>query len=817
MKKTKILLVGALLLGVPSVALSLSTQQENATVVRAEETTTTYSYTFKEKVFSGNEQKSLNNINWTLSGDGGFWDYNSTKGQHLGSSSKPYKSLILSTNDLNGKNIVSVKINTCGGSKIKASFNLKINDNVIDSSKTLSTSATDFSFNNINVLCSTGISFEYTQTSAKAIYIKSIEIVYSSSNTPVTNYFIKYENTNLTNGCFVTSTVKGSDLPTPENTLAQTFEGWYLDSAFTQKIEATTEITLKEDAITTIYAKWVDVEYEITNIADVISKASGTFVIEGEIVGKKNDSTVFIQDATGGIMLYDTSNVLASLKLGDNAKLKGTYTLFNKCHELTSISIISTSSDGKIDTSPITSNEDVSNNNLGKYVKLRNLKIKSTWTGSTKLGYTANIYNNNFVLYYSNKDYSKNIDLVTKDSYVNIEGCITIYGSTLEVLVTNVEKANTFTITYNTLGGTSVSSQTIGEGEKYTKPTNPTKANTEYEEYQFVGWYLDENCSDGKEFNFDNDVTGSVTVYAKWNVTKKSVSTKFTSVETKASLGFDYTETITKSEEELLTSTFIGNNIEKPFTVSGHSYSKGTNSLINSTSYIEFEIENELTDEISITFSGTSNNHSKIKFVSYDDNRNIIETSIDYTLESSHTNIECVLNKYENVKYIRLEVSYLADNDTINFATYQLLTLVSKATKSYSNFRNVMMQFRYEFDASKFEDVSSIGIALTKDTEFNFEQQGLEALPENIKLYETKKDNGTDYNTSLTIGVKNIPTTAYDTSLVAVAYVKTTEGKYYFAKKSTYSVNKMIETYIDTLDTNTEMYKILEAFFDSLQ
>ena len=37
MKKTKILLVGALLFGVPSVALSLSTQQENPTVVRAAE------------------------------------------------------------------------------------------------------------------------------------------------------------------------------------------------------------------------------------------------------------------------------------------------------------------------------------------------------------------------------------------------------------------------------------------------------------------------------------------------------------------------------------------------------------------------------------------------------------------------------------------------------------------------------------------------------------------------------------------------------------------------------------------------------------
>ena len=815
MKKTKILLVGALLLGVPSVALSLSTQQENATVVRAEETTTTYSYTFTEKVFSANEQKNLNNINWTLSGDGGYWNYDSKKGQHLGSKNNPYKSLILSTNDLNGKNIVSVKINTCGGSSIKASFNLKINDNVIDVSKTLSASATDFSFNNINVLCSTGISFEYTQTSTKAIYIKSIEIVYSSSDTPVTNYFIKYENTDLTNGCFVSSVIKGSDLPTPDDTLEKTFNGWYLDAELTNKIEETTEITLDETNIISIYAAWKDIEYEVTNISEVISKANGTFVIEGEIVGKKNDKTVFIQDATGGIMLYDTSNVLASLKLGDNAKLKGTYTLFNKCHELTSISIISTSSDGKIDTSPITSNEDVSNDNLGKYVKLRNLKIKSTWTGSTRLGYTANIYNNNFVLYYSNKDYSKNVDLVTKDSYVNVEGCITIYDSTLEVLVTNVEKANTFTITYNTLGGTSVTSQTVGEGEKFTKPTDPTKASTEYEEYQFGGWYLDENCSDGKEFNFDNNITSNITVYAKWNVTKKSVSTKFTSVKTQANLGFDYTETITR-KEDVLSNTFVPNNIAAPFSANGCSFLNGLGVLSSTTSYIEFEVDDELIGASEIHFCGASNNNGKIKFVSYDKNRQVIETSTEYTLTTSYPEIVSELKKYENVKYIRLEVSELLENDVINISAYQLYTCASKVETAYTDFRNITMQFRYEFDTSKFDDISSIGIALTKDTEFNFKQQGLESLPENIKLYETKKDNGIDYNTSLTIGVKNIPTSAYDTSLVAVAYVKTTEGKYYFAEKSTYSVSDMVLTYLETLDKTTEMYKILEAFFATL-
>ena len=514
-------------------------------------------------------------------------------------------------------------------------------------------------------------------------------------------------------------------------------------------------------------------------------------------------------------MLYDTSNVLASLKLGDNAKLKGTYTLFNKCHELTSISIISTSSDGKIDTSPITSNEDVSNDNLGKYVKLRNLKIKSTWTGSTRLGYTANIYNNNFVLYYSNKDYSKNVDLVTKDSYVNVEGCITIYDSTLEVLVTNVEKANTFTITYNTLGGTSVTSQTVGEGEKFTKPTDPTKASTEYEEYQFGGWYLDENCSDGKEFNFDNNITSNITVYAKWNVTKKSVSTKFTSVKTQANLGFDYTETITR-KEDVLSNTFVPNNIAAPFSANGCSFLNGLGVLSSTTSYIEFEVDDELIGASEIHFCGASNNNGKIKFVSYDKNRQVIETSTEYTLTTSYHEIVSELKKYENVKYIRLEVSELLENDVINISAYQLYTCAAKVETAYTDFRNITMQFRYEFDTSKFDDISSIGIALTKDTEFNFKQQGLESLPENIKLYETKKDNEIDYNTSLTIGVKNIPTSAYDTSLVAVAYVKTTEGKYYFAEKSTYSVSDMVLTYLETLDKTTEMYKILEAFFATL-
>lgn len=40
--------------------------------------------------------------------------------------------------------------------------------------------------------------------------------------------------------------------------------------------------------------------------------------------------------------------------------------------------------------------------------------------------------------------------------------------------------------------------------------------NTEKEGYTFGGFYTDENCTDGNEYDFDTPVTGDVTIYAKW-------------------------------------------------------------------------------------------------------------------------------------------------------------------------------------------------------------------------------------------------------------------------------------------------------------
>lgn len=67
-----------------------------------------------------------------------------------------------------------------------------------------------------------------------------------------------------------------------------------------------------------------------------------------------------------------------------------------------------------------------------------------------------------------------------------------------------------YTVTFNSNGGSAVTALEIVEGNKITKPTNPTK-----EGYTFVGWYKDSALT--QAWNFDTDtVTTNLTLYAKW-------------------------------------------------------------------------------------------------------------------------------------------------------------------------------------------------------------------------------------------------------------------------------------------------------------
>ena len=75
---------------------------------------------------------------------------------------------------------------------------------------------------------------------------------------------------------------------------------------------------------------------------------------------------------------------------------------------------------------------------------------------------------------------------------------------------------NTFTVTFETNGGTAVDSQIVVADEKAILPTEPTKEATANQRYEFAGWYKDQGLNNS--FNFDTDIiTSDITLYAKWN------------------------------------------------------------------------------------------------------------------------------------------------------------------------------------------------------------------------------------------------------------------------------------------------------------
>lgn len=104
--------------------------------------------------------------------------------------------------------------------------------------------------------------------------------------------------------------------------------------------------------------------------------------------------------------------------------------------------------------------------------------------------------------WYTDEDCTKKFDLSTP-----ITGALTLYAGWTEVHI-----PQTFTVTFNTNGGTAnpaIPSQTITEGGKVVRPENdPARAG-----YIFRGWY-----KDGELYDFDDAVGMSFTLTVEWKL-----------------------------------------------------------------------------------------------------------------------------------------------------------------------------------------------------------------------------------------------------------------------------------------------------------
>lgn len=77
-----------------------------------------------------------------------------------------------------------------------------------------------------------------------------------------------------------------------------------------------------------------------------------------------------------------------------------------------------------------------------------------------------------------------------------------------------------YKVTFDSNGGTSVKSQTIKKGETAKRPDDPIK-----DGYTFSGWYIDIN--NDLEYNFETKITKTITLIAKW-IENESNNSSFT-------------------------------------------------------------------------------------------------------------------------------------------------------------------------------------------------------------------------------------------------------------------------------------------------
>ena len=145
--------------------------------VQAEE----YSYTSAKGDGTTFGNVTWSGVEWNISADNTSycaWDGSSSKGYQFGSSKQSCKTLTLSTSGIEGT-ISEIVINTSGASSIVGSCTVTVGGTQFGNKITLTQTATDYT---LTGNASGNIVLSYTQTSSKAIYIKSITITYTPNS-----------------------------------------------------------------------------------------------------------------------------------------------------------------------------------------------------------------------------------------------------------------------------------------------------------------------------------------------------------------------------------------------------------------------------------------------------------------------------------------------------------------------------------------------------------------------------------------------------------------------------------------------------------
>ena len=501
MKKTKILLVGALLFGVPSVALSLSTQQENATVVRAA-TTAICELTFPD------ENKSTNGVGsytdtWSaksgnyefsiVNGNNNYWNnswkwikFGSKKNASIGSIAtitaiENVSSIKLTIDKITAASINSIKLEKSSDASFsKIDTTLTLNDLSIGI-KEFKMNDTNSSYYKFTFDCKAGTKNGFLQISKVGFYNTSVD---------ESKYSVTFDSNGGTN---IDSIDVSNDGQTKvEEPVSPTKKGYIFDGWYNNDIKWNFNDPVKSNM--TLKAHWKNID--VTNIVNA-TVDNEVYRITGKIVARTNEQNYYIQDNTGAILVY-ASLTSYEINEGDTISITGTKTMFNNCPELKDCFAIEKTNE-PINITPITELSDVTQDNVCKYVELKNITLKADFKTETSIK-----TDKNFVIR-ANTNYFeiKNNDVLKAGDKINLKGVISIFGDEFQVLATYMEKVvaeyevDQTILTTDYLCTKLLMNDNISNAIRFIGSVNETK----FADLQKVGFNFTLNNTTTKEYN----------------------------------------------------------------------------------------------------------------------------------------------------------------------------------------------------------------------------------------------------------------------------------------------------------------------------
>ena len=473
---------------------------------------------------------------------------------------------VYSNNTFSGYYVSNVRVvigaNSGQSGKIGCSFNSSA---ITDRNSSVNGSVTKGETYNYPNAVSTKTYWNFSTTGAN-VQIDSFQITYSP--VPQGTYYTVTFDSKGGSSVNPQSVLDGSTASTPAapTKAGYVFGGWYTNEELTgDPFNFSTAIT----ADRTLYAKWTKVAATATYSPSTLTDATG-YRIVGEVTARTDTNRFYIQDGNNAMQIYDATSA-ASVEVGNTVDLFGVFDNGNNRKNIANVAYCEkTSTDTTNSQTPLTELSSVTDANLYKYFEISQLQLDSGFVYNSNQ--QANIKNSSVVVYYRNTSFVNNGSFVpgnfAANDYVVVKGVINKYNSTFELEITSIQKMAQFTVSFESNGGTSVASQTVLDGTRATEPDPaPTKASDENNSYTFAGWYSNPELT-GDAYDFNTAVTGTLTLYAKWNATPITAKQVVENKQTKASLTYHYS----KNEE---TST---DTLDKEKTgVSGNSYKNWSN------------------------------------------------------------------------------------------------------------------------------------------------------------------------------------------------------------------------------------------------